>query len=78
MAKQAARATAQQLQRKQMICHHLKKAMTMIEGMENPDDSLILATLDAQDEVLELLNNGRLPGFLVRRALPRIQRTAVH
>lgn len=62
---------------KAVICHHLREAIRQIEQMDGTDDAMILSAIDAQDAALTALNGGRLPGFLVRRALARIQRPGV-
>lgn len=59
---------------KALICHHLREAVARIEELDTPDDALILSAIDAQDAALVALNNGRLPAFLVRRAIAPIQR----
>lgn len=59
---------------KALIVHHLQEATKRIAAMDAPDDALILSAIDAQDAALVALNGGRLPGFLVRRGLAKIQR----
>lgn len=61
---------------KAIICRHLNTATDEIQAMHSPDDGVVWAVIDAQDAALTALYRGRLPGFLVRRAVPKIQRGA--
>lgn len=61
---------------KALIRRHLQDATEQILAMDTPDEALFFAVIDAQDAALTTIFRGRLPGFLVRRGIPRIQRNA--